>query len=92
MQYEWDSPKAALNLRKHGVSFDEAATVFLDQLAVSGADPDHSLGESRYVTFGMSSLGKLLAVSHTYRPGGVRIISTRRVTRFERNMYEEGRT
>ena len=90
MQYEWDSPKAALNLRKHGVSFDEAATVFLDQLAVSGADPDHSLGESRYVTFGMSSLGKLLAVSHTYRPGGVRIISARRVTRFERNMYEEG--
>ena len=90
MQYEWDPPKAALNLRKHGVSFDEAATVFLDQLAVSGADPDHSLGESRYITFGMSSLGKLLAVSHTYRQGGVRIISARRVTRFERNMYEEG--
>ena len=90
MQYEWDPPKAALNLRKHGVSFDEAATVFLDQLAVSGADPVHSLGESRYITFGMSSLGKLLVVSHTYRPGGVRIISARRVTRFERNMYEEG--
>ena len=90
MQYEWDSPKAELNLRKHGVSFDEAATVFLDQLAVSGADPDHSLGEPRYITFGLSSLGKLLAVSHTYRPGGVRIISGRRVTRFERNMYEEG--
>ena len=90
MQYEWDSPKAELNLRKHGVSFDEAATVFLDQLAVSGADPDHSLGEPRYITFGLSSLGKLLAVSHTYRPGGVRIISARRVTRFERNMYEEG--
>ena len=90
MQYEWDSPKAELNLRKHGVSFDEAATVFLDQLAVSGTDPDHSLGESRYITFGMSSLGKLFAVSHTYRPGGVRIISARRVTRFERNMYEEG--
>lgn len=90
MQYEWDPPKAVLNLRKHGVSFDEAATVFLDQLAVSGTDPDHSLGESRYITFGMSSLGKLFAVSHTYRPGGVRIISARRVTRFERNMYEEG--
>ena len=90
MQYEWDPPKAALNLRKHGVSFDEAATVFLDQLAVSGADPDHSLGESRYITFGMSSLGKLLVVSHTYRPGGVRIISARRATRFERNVYEEG--
>ena len=90
MQYEWDPPKAVLNLRKHGVSFDEAATVFLDQLAVSSTDPDHSLGESRYITFGMSSLGKLFAVSHTYRPGGVRIISARRVTRVERNMYEEG--
>ena len=55
MQYEWDPPKAALNLRKHGVSFDEAATVFLDQLAVSGADPDHSLGESRYIAFGTST-------------------------------------
>ena len=90
MQYEWDPPKAVFNLRKHGVSFDEAATVFLDQLAVSGTDPDHSLGESRYITFGMSSLGKLLAVSHTYRLGGVRMISARRVTRFERKMYEEG--
>ena len=90
MEYEWGPPKAAVNLRKHGVSFDEAATVFLDQLAVSGPDPDHSVGESRYITFGMSSLGKLLAVSHTYRPGGIRIISARRVTRAERNIYEEG--
>ena len=90
MQYEWDPSKATVNLRKHGVSFDEAATVFLDQLAMSGSDPDHSGGESRYITFGMSSLGKLLAVSHTYRLGGVRIISARRVTRAERNMYEEG--
>lgn len=90
MEFEWDQPKGAVNLRKHGVSFDEAATVFLDQLAVSGADPDHSVGESRYITFGVSSLGKLLAVSHTYRPGGIRIISARRVTRVERNIYEEG--
>lgn len=90
MEFEWDQPKGAVNLRKHGVSFDEAATVFLDQLAVSGADPDHSVGESRYITFGVSSLGKLLAVSHTYRPGGIRIISERRVTRVERNIYEEG--
>jgi len=79
-----------VNLRKHGVSFDEAAMVFLDQLAVSGADPDHSVGESRYITFGVSSLGKLLVVTHTYRPGGIRIISARRVTRVERNIYEEG--
>ena len=90
MEFERDPPKAAVNLRKHGVSFDEAATVFLDQLAVSGADPDHSVGESRYITFGMSSLGKLFAVFHTYRPGGIRIISSRRATRAERNIYEEG--
>ncbi len=90
MQFEWDEPKAASNVRKHGVSFDEAGSVFLDSLAVSGPDPDHSIGESRSVTFGMSSLGRLLALSHTYRPGAIRIFSARRVTRTERNLYEEG--
>jgi uncharacterized DUF497 family protein len=90
MKFEWDTAKAASNVRKHGVSFDEAGSVFLDQLAVSGPDPDHSVGESRYITFGMSSLGRLLAVSHTYRPGAIRIISARRVTRAERKIYEEG--
>ena len=63
--------------------------MFLDQLAVTGSDPDHSVGEARYITFGLSSLGRLLAVSHTYRPEGIRIISTRRVTRLERKLYEE---
>ena len=92
MKFEWDEAKATANLNrnKHSVSFDEGATVLLDQLALSGADPDHSVGESRYITFGMSSLGRLLAVSHTHRPGGVRIISARRVTRAERKIYEEG--
>lgn len=90
MKFEWDAAKATANLRKHSVSFDEGATVFLDQLALSGADPDHSVGESRYITFGMSSLGRLLAVSHTHRPGGIRIVSARRVTRAERKIYEEG--
>lgn len=90
MEFEWDTPKAEANIQKHGVSFDEAASVFLDQLAVSGQDPDHSVGESRYITFGMSSLGRMLSVSHTYRPGGIRIISARRVTRNERKLYEEG--
>ena len=90
MEFEWDPLKAAANVRKHGVTFDEAATVFLDELAVSGADPDHSVGEARYITFGASSLGRLLAVSHTYRSGAVRIISARRVTRVERKIYEEG--
>ena len=90
MKFEWDTAKAASNIRKHGVSFDEAGSVFLDRLAVSGPDPDHSIEESRYITFGMSRLGRLLAVSHTYRPGAIRIISARRVTRAERKIYEEG--
>lgn len=71
------------------MTFDEAATVFLDELAASGTDPDHSVGESRYITFGASSLGRLLAVSHTYRSGAIRIISARGVTRAERKIYEE---
>jgi uncharacterized protein len=90
MKFEWDPPKAAINEIKHRVSFDEAATVFLDELAISGPDPDHSVGESRYITYGASSLGRLLAVAHTYRAGCIRIISARRVTRMERNLYEEG--
>ncbi|HEV7784053.1 MAG TPA: BrnT family toxin [Thermoanaerobaculia bacterium] len=90
MEFEWDPRKAATNLRKHSVSFDEAASVFLDQLAVSGPDPDHSARESRYITFGMSSLGRLLAICHGYRLGAIRIISARRVTRTERKLYEEG--
>ena len=90
MKFEWDPAKAIANLRKHRLSFDEAATVFLDPLAVSGPDPDHSLGENRYVTFGMSSLGRLLVVAHTHRPGSIRIISARRADRWERKLYEEG--
>ena len=90
MKFEWDSRKAEINLRKHGVSFDEAASVFLDRLALSGPDPDHSVGESRYITFGISRLGRLLSVSHTYRPGAIRIIMARRMTRGERKTYEEG--
>jgi uncharacterized DUF497 family protein len=90
MNFDWDPQKAQVNLRKHGVSFDEAATVFLDPMAVSGPDPEHSLGEDRYVTFGFSRLGRLLAIFHTYRPGAIRIISARRVTRGERKIYEEG--
>jgi len=89
MKFEWDTAKAKANVRKHGVSFDEAGSAFLDQLALSGPDPDHSMGEPRYITFGMSGLGRLLAVSHTHRPGVIRIISARRVTRAERKLYEE---
>ena len=90
MKFEWDPHKAGINFRKHGVSFDEAGSVFLDRLALSGPDPEHSVGESRYITFGISSLNRLLSVSHAYRPGAIRIISARRVTRGERRLYEEG--
>jgi len=89
MNFDWDPKKAEANLRKHGVSFDEGATVFLDPTAVSGPDPEHSIGEDRYITFGFSRLGRLLAVCHAYRPGAIRIINTRRVTRGERKLYEE---
>lgn len=90
MNFEWDPKKAEANAGKHGVSFDEAATVFLDPMAVSGPDPEHSIGEDRYITFGYSRLGRLLAVCHTYRPGAIRIINARRVTRGEGRLYEEG--
>ncbi len=90
MRFDWDSKKEEANRRKHDVSFDEAATVFLDSYAVSGLDPDHSSAEERYITFGCSKLGRLLAVCHTYRPGAIRIISARRMTRGERKLYEEG--
>lgn len=89
MDIEWSRSKADSNFRKHGVTFYEAATVFLDPLALSGADPDHSVAEDRYITFGYSSLDRLIAVSHTYRPGAIRIISARRVSRGERKLYEE---
>lgn len=90
MQIEWDSAKAAHNLRKHRVSFEEASSVFYDPLAVTGADPEHSEGEERLITFGMSPAGQLLVVSHTERDEALRIISARIATRTERRIYEEG--
>ena len=90
MEIEWDSAKAASNLRKHGVSFEEASSVFYDPLAVTGADPDHSEDEERLITFGMSPAEQLLVVSHTERGEAIRIISARMATRTERRIYEEG--
>ena len=90
MHFEWDSAKAAKNLRKHRVSFEEASSVFYDPLAVTGADPDHSEGEARRVTFGMSSAGQLLVVSHTERGEAIRIITARIATQSERRIDEEG--
>ena len=90
IEFEWDEAKADANLKKHGVSFDEAASVFGDALAVTFADPDHSAGERRFLTFGLSQERRLLVVSHTERRNRIRIISSRRLTRRERNIYEEG--
>ena len=90
MDFEWDEGKAATNLRKHGVSFEEGSSVFYDPLAVTGSDPDHSEGEERWVTFGLSSAGRLLVVSHAERGEAIRIISARFATQSERRIYEEG--
>lgn len=88
-QFEWDETKASLNVRKHGVTFSDAASVFLDTLAYTFADPDHSVGELRMLTFGVSQAGKLLAVIHTERGRAIRIISARAATRYERKIYEQ---
>ena len=89
MPFEWEPEKAAENLRKHGVPFEEAETVFDDPLSKTLLDPDHSEGEEHYLEIGHSSRRRLLLVSYTERQGRVRIISARRVTRKERWSYEE---
>jgi len=90
MRVEWDPKKARSNLRKHKVSFEEAATALKDPMAVTGLDPDHSAGEHRYITFAVSALGRLLVVSHTDRGDAIRIISARAASKGERRIYEEG--
>ena len=90
MQFEWDSEKAQRNLIKHEVSFDDAATVFSDSLAVTIHDPDHSDQEQRFLTTGLSKRHRLIMVAHTDREGRVRIISAREVTAAERSQYESG--
>ena len=90
MQVVWDPRKAAANASKHKVSFEEASTVFADGLALTGADPDHSVGQARWITFGESVRGRLLAVAHTDEGDIIRIISARMATRHEKRLYEEG--
>lgn len=90
MRFEWDPVKAASNLSKHGVSFEQACTVFGDPLSATARDPDHAIREGRWLTFGMSSDGQLLVVAHADRGGKLRIISARVATRHERKIYEEG--
>ena len=90
MKFEWDENKATVNLSKHGISFEEARTVFDDRLYVDFYDPDHSDEEDRYIIVGESQQGNLLIVSYTERADFIRLISARKVTRVEREVYEEG--
>lgn len=88
MKFELDENKAEANLNKHGISFDEAITVFYDALSKTIDDPDHSIGENRWITFGYSSKGRLIAVCHTDRRATIRIISARHATRRETKYHE----
>ena len=89
IRFEWDPSKAVANLRKHGVAFAEAETVFSDELALLVDDPDHSSEEDRFVLLGLSAAPRILVVVHAYRVAAdtIRIISARKATTAERTMY-----
>ncbi|MXV83136.1 BrnT family toxin [Candidatus Poribacteria bacterium] len=89
MEFEWDKNKAASNLSKHGVSFDEARTAFDDPLYIDFYDPDHSYDEHRYIIIGQSRQNNLLVIAYTERGNVIRLISARQATRKERETYEE---
>lgn len=89
--FEWDPAKAAANLVQHGVSFEEAATVFQDPLAKIHDDPDHSGAEQRAIIVGHTLQGQIVLVSFTDRGSKIRVISARSVTRQERHDYEESK-
>jgi uncharacterized DUF497 family protein len=88
--YEWNAAKAKTNIQKHDVSFDEAATVFLDPVAWTFPDPDHSGGEEREITIGYTARHQVVFVSHCQRGNRIRIISARKATRREQRQYEKG--
>ncbi len=88
LTFEWNEKKADDNLRKHGVSFDEAKTVFNDPFSVTIYDPDHSSDEQRYIDIGLSSKGRLIVVSYSERGETIRIISSREATKREQGEYE----
>jgi uncharacterized protein len=90
MKIAWDPRKAKLNLKKHAVSFEEASTALSDPMAATGDDPDHSVTEECYLTFGISEKGRLVVVSHTEQGETIRIISARKASKGERKIYEEG--
>jgi len=89
LTFEWDKTKAATNLKKHRVSFDEAASAFGDTLSLTIPDLDHSAEEDRLILLGMSQRGRMLVVCHAERGDNVRIFSARPATRGERKTYEE---
>lgn len=90
IKFEWDPRKARQNLRKHGIDFDEATTVFADIFSITIPDPDHSEDEERWVTVGLSNRQRLLVVVHTEEEETIRIISVRAGDRVERRKYEKG--
>ena len=90
MQFEWNPNKAVINIKKHNVSFSEAATVFNDPLAMTFDDPAHSVNEQRFITIGYSNRNQLIVLSHTDRNQKIRIISARKATPKERRFYERG--
>ncbi len=87
---EWDESKNLLNQKTHRVSFEEAATIFVDPLEVAIGDPDHEISEHRFISIGESFKQRLLVVSYTERGNRIRIINARKPTRHERREYEEG--
>jgi uncharacterized DUF497 family protein len=89
LQFTWDPQKAATNLRKHKVGFPEAATAFADPLSLTIPDPDHSVGEERFILIGQSERRRLVVVAHVERGDLIRLISARLATRRERKTYEE---
>jgi uncharacterized DUF497 family protein len=89
MQFEWDPAKDAVNQKKHGINFQEAATLFGDRLAITISDPDHLEDEQRFLTTGTSERGRVMIIAHPDREDRIRIISARPVTARERRIYEE---
>ena len=89
--FEWDEEKAIQNFRNHKVDFNEAKTVFNDPFAITIFDPRHSFDEDRYIDIGRSSTGRILIVAYTERRSNIRIISSRKATKAERRIYEEGK-
>ena len=91
MKFEWDPNKARRNLREHGVSFEEASTVFADWDSITIPDPEHSIGEERWVVLGLSNMGNLLVVPHTERGDRTRIISAWEASNRQRRQYEKNK-